>query len=126
MIGRARAVNACLQAGLAVFSHDDASQVRRDLDVMLAAPLAPRERVYALITVAEWHGREQQAGAARAALLEASTLATAHAFFDYQFRTAELLEQMDTPRTEPAVPSASEHWASSERHPALARLAARA
>lgn len=126
--GLARTINACLHNGTPGAAALPATQVREaraSLETLLNANLAPRERVYALITLGEWDLREQRGIEARAVLAEARALATTHAYFDYQFRADTLLELLDAPVADrgPAAPRAAV-WQESERHPALARLAA--
>jgi tetratricopeptide (TPR) repeat protein len=125
--GRARTINSCLLAGTArtpAIPADQVESARQSLMALLDAPLAPRERVYALVTMAEWRLREQDIPGARAVLTEASTLAVEHAYFDYQFRTDTLLARLSAADAHSASATPRESvWQEHERHPALVRLA---
>jgi tetratricopeptide (TPR) repeat protein len=126
--GRARTMNSCLLGDTArahAVPADQVESARQSLVTLLSAPLAPRERAYALITMAEWQHREQDITGARAHLAEASALAVEHDYFDYQFRTDTLRARLSAadPQHTPSARFASE-WQEHERHPALVRLAA--
>lgn len=121
IIGLARAITACLlldESATTRLTAHDIEDSRAALSALFAKPLAPRERVYALVAHAECLRRERNAHGAREVLLEAQELAQTHGYFDYQFRVDELLQGLATPSTVTAG------WTEADRHPALARLAA--
>ncbi len=121
IIGLARAITACLlrdESATTRLTAHDIEDSRAALSALFAKPLAPRERVYALVAHAECLRRERTAHGAREVLLEAQELAQTHGYFDYQFRVDELLQGLATPSTVTAG------WTEADRHPALARLAA--
>lgn len=126
--GRARTINSCLlgdAAPVLTVPAEEIENARQSLVALLSAPLAPRERAYALITMAEWQHREQDIAGAHTHLAEAGALAAEHDFFDYQFRTDTLRERLSAADAQ-HTPSArrASVWQEHERHPALVRLAA--
>lgn len=141
--GLARTINSCLLQGGTSASGVPSPLIRESIEALrtlLREKLDPRERVYALVTDAEWSIRESALDAARDALAKAQALAVAHAYFDYQFRIESLQGTLAEPRTNSQAEAASaatgsvtaglvnevatHTYGKPERHPALARLAA--
>ncbi len=128
--GAARATVSRVRADAATGSAIDLEQAAAaPLVDLLQGTLAPRERVYALVTLAECRIAQGQPAAARALLHDASGIAAPHQFHDYTFRIDSLIEQIsDTKKTQsqtfaasanrPAVPAAT----ITGPHPALSRL----
>jgi tetratricopeptide (TPR) repeat protein len=113
-----------------------------ELVKLLSQPLAPGDRVLALVALIEWALSTNGLDQASAWLLEASALATTHQFHEKQFRLGTLRERLDAQR-DARSPAQAVSWSSQirrgegssagspdfnstrdARHPALARLSA--
>lgn len=133
----AAAITGAARATIARVAADPTAGADTDLAQAAAAPLlellqgalAPRERVYALVTLAECHIAQGQPASARTLLRDATGIASAHQFHDYAFRIDTLTEQLkDSNKTTKSFSAMYSKKTSSnpgtghEPHPALGRL----
>lgn len=111
-----------------------AVQPLRQLLADHASSLAPRERVYAMVTLAECRVAQGQLAEARTTLHEALPIAAAHTFNDHVFRIEALFDQLNAMQANSVAKVGLEPTTGmsavegeprdAERHPALYRLTA--